>query len=204
MTHLVQTYGYWAVLVAVIAESLGVPLPAETVLVAAGVYAGQSHKLDAWVIFAVAVAGFVAGSMTSYLIGYKGGFALARRYGKTIRLDERKLKVGRYVLDRQGAKVIFFGRFVSVLRAYMSYIAGTVHMRWPKFTVATVVGVLVWSGLYTGLSYKAGNAFRHVSAEVAWILVAVALLVVLAVVLAVRRRVDTLAAKAEVAYPGPL
>ena len=58
----------------------------------------------------------------------KGGFALARRYGSKVRLDERKLKVGRYVLDRQGGKVVFFGRFVSVLRTYISFLAGTVHM----------------------------------------------------------------------------
>ena len=204
MAHLVHTYGYWAVLVTVVAESLGVPLPAETTLVAAGVYAGQTHSLNPWGIFAVAVVGLVVGSLASYVIGYKGGFALANRYGRKIRLDERKLKVGRYVLNEHGASVIFFGRFVSVLHTYMSYIAGTVRMGWQKFTAATVVGVLAWAGLYTGLSYNLGKSFQHNSGKIAWVLVAAAVVVVVSVVLVVRHQMNRLADRAEAAYPGPL
>ena len=58
--HLVSTLGYWAVFLLVAAESLGVPLPGETALVVAGAYAGQTHHLNPWIIFAVASAAAIA------------------------------------------------------------------------------------------------------------------------------------------------
>ena len=159
-THLIHNYGYWAVFVFVAAESLGVPIPGETAVIAAGAYTGATHKLNPWGIFAVAALAAVLGNIAGYWIGAKGGFALARRYGNKVRLDERKLKVGRYVLDRQGAKVVFFGRFISILRTYVAFLAGTLHMKWLKFLAASIAGAIVWSGIYTVVSYKAANTIN--------------------------------------------
>ena len=53
-----------------------------------------------------------------------------------MRLDERKLKIARYLFDTHGAKVLFFGRFVSVLRTYAAFLADTSKMRWRLFAVA--------------------------------------------------------------------
>lgn len=135
-THMIHSYGYLAVFVFVAIESLGVPIPGESALIAAGAYAGETHKLNPWLIFLVAAVAAVAGNAAGYSIGRKGGFRLALRYGSKIHLDQHKLKVGRYVLDRQGSKVVFFGRFVSVLRTYVAFLAGTLEMRWQKFAVA--------------------------------------------------------------------
>ena len=203
-SHLIGTYGYWAVFVFVAAESLGVPIPGETALIAAGAYAGATHKLNPWLVFVVAFAAAVAGNIAGYSIGRTGGFALARRYGSKIRLDERKLKVGKYVLDRRGGMVVFFGRFVSVLRTYIAFLAGTVHMRWHKFAVATVAGGLLWAGLYTTLSYKAGTTLEHLSGTVDLIIGGAALVVVVSLVLVMRQQLKSLGDKAEAAYPGPL
>lgn len=78
----------------VAAESLGVPLAGETAPIVAGAYAGQTHHLDPWAIFAAASAAAIAGDNVGYRIGDKGGYRLTRRYGPEVRLDERKLKVG--------------------------------------------------------------------------------------------------------------
>jgi membrane protein DedA with SNARE-associated domain len=203
-THLIDHYGYWAVFVFVAAESLGVPIPGETAVIAAGAYAGATHKLNPWVIFAVAMAAAIVGNAIGYFIGAKGGFALARRYGPKIHLDERKLKVGRYVLDRQGEKVVFFGRFVSILRTYVAFLAGTLHMQWVKFFAATVAGALVWSGLYTAVSYKAAATIKRLSGVLDIALGLAAVAVVVIVFLLVRHQVGKLGDKAEAAYPGPL
>jgi len=124
MTHLITTYGYFAVAFLVGIESLGIPLPGETILVAAAVYAGHTHRLSVWVLFAVAAAAAIAGDNIGFALGHKGGYRLIRRYGHYIRLDEQKLKVGRYLYDRHGARVVFFGRFVSILRTYAAFLAG--------------------------------------------------------------------------------
>jgi membrane protein DedA with SNARE-associated domain len=204
VTHLVNTYGYWAVFILVATESLGVPLPGETALIAAGAYAGETHHLNPWSIFLVAVAAAVVGNVVGYLIGLKGGFALASRYGSKVHLDERKLKVGKYVLDRQGGKVVFFGRFLSVLRTYIAFLAGTVRMSWSKFALATVAGAVVWSAAYTAMAYEAVATLRRLSLTFELGLGAAALLIVVAVVVLTREELAKLGDKAEAAYPGPL
>ena len=64
----------------------------------------------------MALAGAITGDNIGFWIGHKSGDRLARRYGPKIRLDERKLKIARYLFDTHGPKVVFFGRFISLLR----------------------------------------------------------------------------------------
>ena len=202
--HLVQSAGYPAVFGLVGVESLGVPLPGETALIAAGAYAGQTHHLAPWAIFAVAAAGAIIGDNIGFWIGDKGGYRLARRYGHKVRLDEAKLKVGRYVFDRHGAKVVFFGRFVSVLRTYAAFLAGTSRMRWHKFLLANAAGGIVWAGIYTVAAYEAGTTLRRISEKIDIALGAAAAIAIVAIILAVRRKTEQLTRLAEAAYPGPL
>ncbi len=202
--HLVSSLGYWAVFLLVAAESLGVPLPGETALIVAGAYAGQTHHLNPWIIFAVASAAAIAGDNVGFWIGDKGGYRLAKRYGSKVRLDERKLKVGRYVFDHHGTKVVFFGRFVSILRTYAAFLAGTSKMRWRRFLPANAAGGIVWAAIYTFASYGAGATLRHLSGRIDLALGAAAVVVVVAVLIAVRHSTNRLVDKAELAYPGPL
>ena len=202
--HLITSLGYWAVFLLVAAESLGVPLPGETALVVAGAYAGRTHHLNPWIIFAVASAAAIIGDNIGFWIGDKGGYRLAKRYGRRVRLDERKLKVGRYIFDRHGTKVVFFGRFVSILRTYAAFLAGTSRMRWRLFLPANAAGGILWSGIYTFSAYKAGTTIRHLSGRIDLVLGVVAVVIIVALLLVVRRSTDKLADKAEVAYPGPL
>jgi membrane protein DedA with SNARE-associated domain len=204
INHLITSYGYWAVFALVGIESLGIPLPGETAVIIAGTYAGSTHRLNPWLIFAVAAAAAIIGDNIGYWIGDKGGYRLARRYGSKVRLDERKLKVARYLFDRHGTKVVFFGRFISILRTYAAFLAGTSKMRWRKFLGANAAGGIVWAGIYTAASYLAGNTLQRVSGTINLILLAVALVVIVAVIVLVRREISRLADRAEQAYPGPL
>jgi len=154
ISHLISSYGYWAVFALVGLQSLGIPLPGETALIVAGAYAGHTHRLSPWITFAVASAGAIIGywigDKGGYWIGDKGGYCLARKYGHKVRLDERKLKIARYLFGTHGPKVVFFGRFVSVLRTYAAFLAGTSKMQWRKFLPADAAGGgILWVGIYT-------------------------------------------------------
>src|SRR5215468_1624543 len=201
---LITSYGYLAVFGLVAIESLGVPLPGGTAVIAAGTYAGTTHRLNPWLIFAVASAAAIVGDNIGFWIGDKGGYRLAYRYGRRVRLDEQKLKIARYLFDRHGPKVVFFGRFVSVLRTYAAFLAGTSKMRWRRFLPANASGGIVWAGIYTLASYLAGNALQQASGIIDWVLIGAAVVAIVAALLAVRRQTDRLAARAEAAYPGPL
>jgi membrane protein DedA with SNARE-associated domain len=204
ISHLIASYGYFALFALVGAESLGIPVPGETALITAGIYAGHTHRLSPWLIFAVASAAAIIGDNIGYWIGDKGGYRLARRYGPKVRLDERKLKVARYLFDRHGGKVVFFGRFVSVLRTYAAFLAGTTRMRWWRFLPANAAGGILWAAIFTWAAYLAGNALQRATGTITWVLAGAAVLAIIAALLVVRRQTGKLAGRAEAAYPGPL
>jgi membrane protein DedA with SNARE-associated domain len=202
--HLIAHYGYIAVFCFVAIESLGIPFPGETAVITAGIYAGTTHRLSPWLIWLVASAGAIIGDNIGYLIGDKGGYRLVRRYGPRVHIDEAKLKVGRYAFDRYGGKVVFFGRFVSVLRTYAAFLAGTNKMNWRHFFVANAAGGIVWSAIYTFAAYFAGSALRRVSGTIDLALGGVAVVAIVVVFLFVRHHTKRLIDVAEAAYPGPL
>jgi membrane protein DedA with SNARE-associated domain len=204
ISHLIVSFGYLALFALVGAESLGIPLPGETALIAAGAYAGHTGRLSPWLIFAVASAAAITGDNIGYWIGDKGGYRLARRYGHKVRLDERKLKIARYLFDSHGGKVVFFGRFVSVLRTYAAFLAGTSKMRWRRFLPANASGGIAWAGIFTLASYLAGSALQRASGTIDLVLGGAAAVAIAAVLLLVRRQSGRLAVRAEAADPGPL
>lgn len=201
MSHLIETWGYWAVALFVLAEAFGVPLPGETAVIIAGTYAGHSHHLSPWAIFAVASAAALLGGQLGYLLGRVGGYRLVRRWGHKIRLDDSKLRIGRYLFDTYGSKVVFFGRFVTVLRTYAAFLAGTSRMRPRRFALANAASAVSWAGIVTLASYVAGNTLRRTSGAITWVLVALAVVVMGCVFLLARRRAEELGARAEAAYP---
>jgi len=204
ISHLIATYGYWAVLALVAAESVGIPMPGETALIIAAAYAGHTHHLSPWIIFAVALAGAIAGDNIGYWIGHKGGYRLARTYGPKVRLDERKLKIARYLFDTHGPTVVFVGRFIFVLRTYAAFLAGTSKMAWRKFLPANALGGIAWAGAYTLAAYLAGDTLRHLSGTIDLALGGAAALTIAALLLILRQQAGRLALRAEAAYPGPL
>ena len=137
---LFHTYGLWVLFALVMLESTGIPLPGETALVTAALYAGSTHQIGiGWVVLVAALAAIV-GDNIGYLIGRSIGVRLVARYGRYVRLDEPRLKVGQYLFLRHGGKIVFFGRFVAFLRAYAALLAGVNRMRWPHFLLMNALG----------------------------------------------------------------
>lgn len=138
--HLIAQYGYGAVALAVGVESIGVPFPGETTLIAAALYAGATHQLNIVAVVAVAAIGAILGDNVGFLIGREFGFRLLVRYGHFIRMTKPRIKLGQYLFLRHGGKVVFFGRFAAVLRALAAFLAGANRMTWPRFLVFNAAG----------------------------------------------------------------
>ena len=134
LQQLIATYGYWAVGVIVALESMGIPLPGETVLVLAALYAGGHHDLNIWGIIASAAIGAILGDNVGYLLGRELGYRLLRRYGRYVGLTDTRIKLGQYLFLRHGGKVVFFGRFIAVLRVLAAFLAGANRMDWRLFS----------------------------------------------------------------------
>jgi membrane protein DedA with SNARE-associated domain len=196
--------GYLAVALFVGLESLGIPLPGETMLITAAAFAAATHRLSIVGVIAAAIAGAIVGDNIGFGIGWFGGYPLLRRFGRYVRLDEPKLKVGRYIFMRQGSKVVFFGRFVAVLRTYAAFLAGTNRMHWIRFLIANALGGIVWATLYGVGAFKLAGAITKLSTPFEIGFAALAVVAIIASAIFVRTHIKRLEAVAEAALPGPL
>jgi membrane protein DedA with SNARE-associated domain len=161
-----ESYGYLVVFVLVMLESIGVPVPGETALVGAALYAGSTHKLEIWAIVAVAAAAAIIGDNIGYSIGRYGGAKLLLRYGDKIHLPEERLKIGIWLFRRHGGKVVFWGRFVSILRTWAAFLAGVNHMEWRRFLFFNAAGGIVWATAYGVVYYVFGATLSRLSTTI--------------------------------------
>lgn len=204
LQHFLMTYGYWAVLLFVAIESIGIPFPGETMLLVAAIYAGTTHKLSIWLVILAAASGAILGDNIGFWIGREGGYRLLRRYGRYIRLNERRLKVGVYLFRKHGGKVVFFGRFVAVLRAWAAFLAGVSRMPWPRFLLFNALGGIIWATLYGLGGYLLGDQIRRLTGPVGTITIILAGVIIIASIIFVWRNEQRLEEKAEKALPGPI
>jgi membrane protein DedA with SNARE-associated domain len=204
LDNLLTNFGYAAVFFVIMIESLGIPAPGETMLVTASVYAAATGNLLIEGIIVAAIAGAVIGDNIGYAIGRRGGYRLLLRYGPKIRISERHLKVARYIFDRHGGKVVFFGRFVAILRTYAAFLAGVAHMDWRRFLAFNAAGGIVWATIFGLLGYFGQKAFERLSTPINITLGVIGLIALVGFTLLIRRRTEQLADIAERTYPGPL
>jgi membrane protein DedA with SNARE-associated domain len=178
--QIMASYGLWALFVLVMLESTGIPVPGETALVSAALYAGATHHFSLLEVILTAFAGAVIGDTMGYWVGRTLGFRLLARYGRHIRVTEDRLKIGRYLFRRHGGKIVFFGRFVALLRVLAALLAGANHMPWPRFAVMNAAGGLCWAASFAGAAYLFGDRVRTVEGPIAIGLLAIVALGVVA------------------------
>ena len=192
-----SSYGYLVVFLLVMVESIGVPVPGETALVGAALYAGSTHKLEIWWVIAVAIAGAVVGDNVGFSIGRYGGAKLLLRHGHRIHLHEGRLKIGIWLFRRHGGKVVFWGRFVAILRTWAAFLAGTHHMAWGRFLAFNAAGGIVWATLYGIVYYEFGGALRRLSTTIDIVLGVVGTAILVAFLVWTKRKEDELEKRAE-------
>lgn len=181
-------YGYLAVGGFLFLEDFGVPMPGETTLIAAAVYAGAG-RLNIALVVLIGIIAAVAGDNVGYAIGRFGGRALALRWGRYLFLTEERLDKAQGFFERNGGKVVAIARFVEGLRQANGIIAGISEMPWPKFLFFNVLGASVWVGVWSAVGYLAGNHLNAVYHEVVrYELYFVVGLVLLVAVLLLRKR----------------
>ena len=187
LAPVLNSYGYLAVAGLLFLEDFGVPVPGETILIAAAVYAGAG-QLNLAVVLGLGVLAAVLGDNVGYAIGYFGGRRLVERFGRYVLLTPERLARAEAFFTRHGAKVVVVARFIEGLRQANGIIAGLTGMPWRRFLVFNTLGAVLWVGVWGGLGYLAGTnigpIYEQVSRYQRYVLIA---LVVLIVALIVRR-----------------
>jgi membrane protein DedA with SNARE-associated domain len=199
-------FGYWAVLLLVLLEDFGIPVPGETVLIAASVYAGAG-RLNVVAVGVVAFAAAVIGDNIGFAVGHFGGRALVLRWGRYVRLTERRLDKAEAFFNRHGAWIITVARFIEVLRQVNGIVAGITGMRWLRFLAFNALGAALWVGTWVSVGYLAGShidtVYHRITRYSFYALIALAVLLAAYIARRVLRRRSRAAPTREQAGPPP-
>lgn len=159
MTQLLLDYGLVLLFAFVAVESAGVPIPGETALIAAAVFARpEYHHYSLLSVIVVGAAGAIVGDNLGYGLGRFGGRRLINRWGPIRRYAEKVLPPSERFFKRHGAKAVFFGRFIAILRVTAAWLAGLSHMQWWRFFAWNALGGIIWATGVSLLAYWAGKA----------------------------------------------
>jgi len=200
---LIQSYDLWVLFALVMLESMGIPLPGETALVTAALYAGSTHQIGIVSVVLVAAIAAIIGDNIGYLIRRSIGIRVVARYGRYVRLDEPRLKVGQYLFLRHGGKIVFFGRFVAFLRTYAALLAGINRMDWRHFLIMNALGGICWASLFGGGAWLFGAEVKRVTGPASLLLLLAAIGLTAAGIWFFRHHEKELERRAEAALPGP-
>ena len=158
-------------------ESLGIPLPGEIMLVSAALMSSH-HELavNPIGVGTAAVIGAVVGDSIGYTIGRRVGLPLFDRLGRRVpkHFGPGHVALAERLFERWGARAVFFGRFIALLRILAGPLAGALKMRYPRFLAANVSGAVCWAGGTTALVYFAGVAAERWLSRFSWIALVVA------------------------------
>lgn len=169
-------------------ESVGVPLPGETALVLAAIYAGATGHLSIISVIAAAIAGAVLGDSCGYWVGRSAGTRLLARYGRYIGLTPNRLVLGEYLFERHGGKIVFFGRFIAILRVLAAFLAGLNNYKWRLFLGFNASGATVWALVFGLGAYIFGDAITRLSGPMGMVGIAGVVLGILVFWLVMRRQ----------------
>lgn len=172
LVAILSSLGYFSIFLLIALESLGLPLPGETVLVGAAIYAGQTHQLNIVIIVLAAASGGGLGGVIGFWLGRIFGPKLTEKYGPYIGLTSRRIILGEYLFKKWGGWIIFFGRFVALLRVLAAILAGLNNFDPVRFVIFNAAGALLWSIIFGCGGYFFGSAIHQIAGPAGWVILA--------------------------------
>ena len=197
LDHLLHEYGYLTIFLGIMLEAVGLPLPGESLMIAAAIYAATGHELNIFVLVFAAAVGAIAGEQIGYGIGRWVGLPALKRWGGRVGLTEERFELGRYLFHRYGGRIVFFGRFVALLRTFAALLAGANQMPRRTFLLWNVLGGVAWTSLYGFGAYLLGDAAKRVSGPMGIALAVVGAAVLIGGMIFVKRNEKRLMAEAK-------
>jgi len=157
---ILDRHGYLAVAGLVLLEDFGVPVPGETILVVAAVYAGAG-RLNVVVVWLVGSIAATIGDNIGFAIGNLGGRSLIERYGRYLLITPARLEKATGFFERHGAKIVVGARFIEGFRQANGIVAGVSGMHWARFLLFNAIGATLWAAVWVSIGYLSGS---HINA----------------------------------------
>jgi membrane protein DedA with SNARE-associated domain len=197
LIEFISTYGVWVVAAFIALESIGLPLPAEAALMAAGFFAATTRGFDIWFLIGVGILAAIAGEIVGFWIGRTFGYPALRKHGSRFGLTEARIKIAQWLFAQYGGRFVFIARFLPVLRNIAAVLAGANAMPQRNFYFASWMAAAAWVMGYGLASYLFGETFTSLATPVAGILGVAAGAIVVALPMILLRSEKRLLVKAE-------
>jgi len=147
-------------------EATFIPIPAEITMPFSGFLVATGQFNFAFLV-AIGALGSLAGSTLGFWIGGHGGRNIIEKYGKYVLLSGKDLDKSDAFYKKYGQAAVFIGRFVPVVRIFLSLVAGIGKMNYKKFMAYSVIpiiivdGLLAWAGVALGKNWQAMQPYFH-------------------------------------------
>ena len=158
----ISSMGYLGIGFLMILESMIFPIPSELVMPFAGFLIAEGKMTFFWVVFS-SIIGSLIGSLLSYYIGLKGGKKFLVKYGKYFLLNEEHLFKTEKWFSKKGELTIFIGRFIPIVRHFISIPAGFGRMNLKRFILYTAIGAGIWNSFLMYVGFVLGNNWESIS-----------------------------------------
>ncbi len=184
---IIDQYGYFAVGGLLMLEDFGLPVPGETILIAAAFYAGLG-QLNIFLVVLIGFCGAVIGDNIGFAIGEYGGHPLVERFGKYVFITPERLRKTEEFFARHGGAVVTVARFIEGLRQINGIIAGLSEMKWSRFIVFNMLGAALWVSFWSTVGYFGGSHIQTFLRYQLYLSIAVVIFVVFYIGMHLRKR----------------
>jgi membrane protein DedA with SNARE-associated domain len=160
----IGSLGYVGIFIAVVLESFIAPIPSQVILPFSGFLASQGTLNIVLVILVVAFSAYL-GTLPFYVIGLWGEefiMKFLKKYGKYLFISEEDLDKGYVAFKKYGYGIVFFGRFLPIIRSVISFPAGAAKMKFWKFSIFTFAGTLMFATVMCLAGYFMGESWEVV------------------------------------------
>ena len=156
-----QEWGYWTVVIALLLENAGVPVPGETILLFASFLAYSEQELRLPYIILVGTIACTVGDNIGYAVGHRGGRPLLERYRHIFHIPRKTIERGERLFARFGNLTIFFARFVFGMRIIAGPLAGVLRMPWKQFALFNFLGAATWVTVISLVGFLFGGEWNQ-------------------------------------------
>jgi membrane protein DedA with SNARE-associated domain len=179
----VGSYGLVAILLLMTVQCVGVPFPSEVIMPLSGYLASTPHApLNLVAVIAVGVVGNVIGSLIAYGLAAWLGEPVLLGPGRYIGIRPHHVEIADRWFRRHGTGAVFWGRFLPVIRTYISFPAGLARLRLDTFTLMTFLGTVPWTVALALAGYEVGKSWNRISGPIGIAGIVLAVVLVLVVV----------------------
>ena len=169
LVQAIDSLGYIGVLISVFLESFLAVIPSQIILPFSGFVASRGSLNIVLVIITVGIGAYL-GTLPFYFIGLWGEDFVQKflkKYGKYIFISEEDLEKGNKAFEKHGEWIVFFGRFIPLIRTVISFPAGVAKMKFSTFSLYTIVGSLIFGAVSCLAGYFMGENWPVVSTYIA-------------------------------------